>query len=157
MAVNTALADTAIDLALAFEVMDGAPGDKQLHGGWGMVTNPKYGAVMKKPRFKAWEMIAKLDGARLPTIGNGTYVTSLATNDANGVVRVLVTNYDPSGKHDELFPLTIVGIADGIYNVKEEYLSGRFLNTEVNIAGASLRREISLSESDAVLLTVTKK
>ena len=157
LAVNTALADTAIDLALAFEVMDGAPGDKQLHGGWGMVTNPKYGAVMKKPRFKAWEMIAKLDGARLPTIGNGTYVTSIATNDASGVVRVLATNYDPAGKHDELFPLTIVGIADGIYNVKEEYLSGRVLNTEVNIAGASLRREISLSESDAVLLTVTRK
>jgi len=41
LAVNTALSDTNIDLTLAFEVMDGAPGDKQFHGGWGMLTNPK--------------------------------------------------------------------------------------------------------------------
>ncbi len=157
LAVNTALSDTNIDLALAFEVLDGAPGDKQFHGGWGMLTNPKYGAVAKKPRFKAWEMIAKLDGARLPTLGNGSYVTALAAQDGNGVIRVLAVNYDQEGKHDELFPVTISGIAPGNYSVKEEYLSGRVLNTEVNVGGGSMRREISLNESDAVLLTYTKK
>lgn len=157
LAVNIALSDTAIDLALVFEVMDGAPGDKQFHGGWGMLTNPKYGAVAKKPRFKAWEMISKLDGARLPTIGNGTYVSALATYDERGVVRVLAVNYDENGKHSEVFPLSIVGITPGNYSVREEYLSGRVLNTEVNIAGGSLRRDISLGASDAVLVTVTKK
>lgn len=157
LAVNTALQDTKIDLALAFEVMDGAPGDKQYHGGWGMVTNPKYGAVVKKPRFKAMEMIAKLNGARLPTVGNGTYVSALATSDNLGVVRALAVNYDSDGKHDEIFPMTVVGIADGTYSVREEYLSGRVLNTDVNVAGGSLRRDISLNASDAVLLTVTKK
>jgi len=157
LAVNTALSDSNIDLALAFEVMDGAPGDKQFHGGWGMLTNPKYGAVAKKPRFRAWEMIAKLDGVKLTSVGNGTYVTALSTYDANGVIRVLTTNYDPLGKHDELFPLTIVGITEGRYAIKEEYLSGRVLNTEVNVAGGSIRRDISLNESDAVLLTITKK
>ncbi|MBP9670530.1 hypothetical protein KBD75_03970 [Candidatus Woesebacteria bacterium] len=157
LAVNTALVDTNIDLALAFEVMDGAPGDKQFHGGWGMLTNPKYGAVAKKPRFRAWEMLAKMEGARLPTLGNGTYVTALATYDGSGVIRVLATNYDPSGKHDELFPLSVVGITEGTYAIKEEYLSGRVLNTEVNVAGGSIRRDISLNESDAVLLTIVKK
>lgn len=157
LAVNTALEETAIDLALAFEVMDGAPGDKQFHGGWGMVTNPKYGAVAKKPRFKALEMISKLDGAKLPTLGNGTYVTAMATVDQKGVMRILATNYDIAGKHDELFPVSMVGLAEGIYSIREEYLSGRVLNTEVNVVGGSLRRDISLNESDAVLLTVTKK
>ena len=156
LAVNTALSDTAIDLAFAFEVMDGAPGDKQLHGGWGMLTNPKYGAVIKKPRFKALEMISKLDGAKLPSVGNGTYVTSMATYDAQGVIRVLATNYDSTGKHSEVFPLTVVGLTPGAYGVREEYLSGRVLNTEVNVGG-SLRRDVSLNASDAVLLTITKK
>ncbi|MFZ2199456.1 MAG: glycosyl hydrolase [Microgenomates group bacterium] len=156
LAVNAALADSAIDLILAFEVMDGAPGDKKYHGGWGMLTNPKYGAVEKKPRFKALEMISKLDGAKLPVIGNGTYVTALSTYDDRGVIRVLATNYDSVGSHDEVFPLTIVGLSSGLYSVKEEYLSGRVLNTEVSV-GSSLRREISLNESDSVLLTVTKK
>ena len=157
LAVNTALADTNIDLALAFEVMDGAPGDKQFHGGWGMLTNPKYGAVAKKPRFRAWEMIAKLDGARLPLVGVGTYVTALATYDDKGVIRVMAVNYDSSGKHEEVFPLTIVGVTAGNYSVREEYLSGRVLNTEVSVGGGSLRRDISLNASNAVLLTVTKK
>lgn len=157
LAVNTALSDTVVDLALAFEVMDGAPGDKQLHGGWGMVTNPKYGPVVKKPRFKAWEMISKLDGARLPLLGNGTFVTGLSAYDATGVIRVMAVNYDPSGKHEEVFPVTVVGISDGIYAVREEYLSGRVLNTDVDVAGGSLRRDISLNASDAVMITLTKK
>lgn len=157
LAVNTALVDTNIDLALAFEVMDGAPGDKQFHGGWGMVTNPKYGAVAKKPRFRAWELISKIEGSRLPSVGNGTYVTSLSSYDNQGVIRVLATNYDPDGKHDELFPITVVGLTDGNYQITEEYLSGRVLNTEENVVGGSIRRDISLNESDAVLLTITKK
>ena len=157
LAVNTALENTPLDLALAFEVMDGAPGDKQMHGGWGMLTNPKYGAVVKKPRFKALEMISHLDGARLPLLGEGTYVTALAAYDASGVIRVLANNYDSAGKHDEVFPLTIVGLSEGTYNVKEEYLSGRVLNVDINVAGGSLRRDISLGDSDAILLTVTKK
>lgn len=156
LAVNVALSDTAIDLAIPFEVMDGAPGDKQFHGGWGMVTNPKYGAVVKKPRFKALEMITKLNGARLPMVGEGTYVTALSAYDVSGVIRVLAVNYDDSGKHSEVFPITVVGITDGNYEVKEEYLSGRVLTTTVNVSG-NLRRDISLDASDAVLLTITKK
>lgn len=157
LAVNTALEPTAIDMAMAFEVMDGAPGDKQFHGGWGMVTNPKYGAVAKKPRFKALEMISKLEGAKLPSVGDGTFVTSLSAYDNAGVIRVLVTNYDKNGKHSEVFPLTLVGLSDGTYSVREEYLSGRVLNTEVGVLASSIRREISLDASDAVLLTFTKK
>jgi hypothetical protein len=157
LAVNTALSDTNIDLALAFEVMDGAPGDKQYHGGWGMLTNPKYGPVTKKPRFKAWEMLSKMSGERLLLYGNGTYVTGLAAYDNAGVIRVLAVNYDEAGKHTELFPITVTGISEGTYNVREEYLSGRVLNTDVNVAGGSMKRDISLSASDAVLLTLTKK
>ena len=157
LAVNTALSNTNIDLALAFEVMDGAPGDKQLHCGWGMLTNPKYGPVVKKPRFRALEMLSKLDGARLPLLGEGTYVTALATYNASGVIRVLAVNYDESGKHEEVFPITVVGVSDGLYAIREEYLSGRVLNTEITAVGGSLRRDISLNASDAVLLTLTKK
>lgn len=157
LAVNTALSNTNVDLALAFEVMDGAPGDKQLHGGWGMLTNPKYGPVVKKPRFKAYEMISKLDGARLPLLGEGTFVTALSAYDSSGVIRVLAVNYDERGQHTELFPITVVGLSDGLYSVREEYLSGRVLNTEASAVSGNLRRDISLSPSDAVLLTLTKK
>ena len=158
LAVNNALVDTGIDLALAFEVMDGAPADKgQFHGGWGMVTNPKFGPVARKPRFQAWEMLTKLSGERLALIGNGTYVTALSALDANGTVRVLAVNYDPAGKHDEVFPVNIIGLLDGVYAVSEQYLSGRTLNTEATAVDGRIRREITLNESDAVLLTLTRK
>lgn len=156
LAVNAALSDTNIDLALAFEVMDGAPGEAQWHGGWGMLTNPKYGTVAKKPRFKAWEMLSKLQGQKLPEVGEGTYVTSLAAVDNNGVIRVLVVNFDPAGKHSEIFPLTVIGLSEGKYKVKEEYLGGRVLNTEALVAGGNIRREISLGVSEAVLLTLSR-
>jgi hypothetical protein len=157
LAVNVALEDTAIDMVMPFEVMDGAPGNQQFHGGWGMITNPKFGAVIRKPRFSALEMLSQLSGNRLPTVGNGDYVTALAAQDPSGVIRVLVVNYDEAGSHSEVFPLTLVGLTDGVYNLQEKYLSGRSLNTDINLAGGSLRRDISLSASDAVMVTLTKK
>jgi hypothetical protein len=157
LAVNVALEDTAIDMVMPFEVMDGAPGNQQFHGGWGMITNPKFGAVIRKPRFSALEMLSQLSGNRLPTVGNGDYVTALAAQDPSGVIKVLVVNYDEAGSHSEVFPLTLVGLTDGVYNLQEKYLSGRSLNTDINLAGGSLRRDISLSASDAVMVTLTKK
>jgi xylan 1,4-beta-xylosidase len=158
LAVNRALSDTAVDYALAFEVMDGiGDGSKQFHGGWGMLTNPKFGAVAKKPRFRAWEMLAQLTGTRLPLVGEGTYVTALAARDSAGVIRVLAVNFDSQGTHDETFPLTLTNVSDGSYTMREQYLSGRTLATDVVVAGGVVRRDIVLNESDAVLVSLVRK
>lgn len=157
LAVLCALSETNVDLALTFEVMDGAPADKQFHGGWGMLTNPKYGAVAKKPRFKAWEMITKMRGSQLAKVGEGSYIYALAAKDQAGIVRVMSVNYDVNGSHAETFPLTMVGLTDGTYTIQEQYLSGNVVNTEAVAVGGSLRRDISLAASDAVLVTITKK
>lgn len=158
LAVNRALLDTNIDLAFAFEIMDGAPADKgQFHGGWGMLTNPKYGAVAKKPRFKAWEMLAPIAGYRLVVEGEGSYVKAFAGRDTNEVTRVLLVNYDERGRHEELVPYSMIGLVDGVYTVNETYLSGRSVNSEVTIVGGTYNREISLPASEAVLLTLTRR
>ncbi len=158
LAVNRALVDTPVDLALAFEVMDGAPADKgQFHGGWGMLTNPKYGAVAKKPRFKAWEMLSNMSGYRLALVGEGDYVKAFASIDGSEVVKVMIVNYDEKGAHDELFPFRMIGLGDGTYSVKEEYLSGRSLTSEVSVSAGTYSRDITLGSSDAVLLTLKKK
>lgn len=158
LAVNRALIDTPIDLAFAFEIMDGAPAEKgQFHGGWGMLTNPKYGAVAKKPRFRAWEMLATLRGYRLALLGEGTYIKALAARDENEVMRVLLINYDERAKYSEVFPYSMIGLIDGVYSIKEEYLSGRVLNTETTVVGGTYSREITLGASEAVLLTMTRK
>lgn len=158
LAVIAALEDSAVDLAVAFEVQDGVQGDKQFHGGWGMLTNPKFGPVLKKPRFRALELVNRLQGQKIPIAGTGTYVTGLGAVDANGTVRMMAVNYDKLGKHKEVFPITISGLVDGTtYIVTEEYLSGRTAKNELVATGGLIRRDMALDPSDAVLLTVTNK
>lgn len=157
LAVITALEDTAIDMALAFEVQDGVQADTQFHGGWGMLTNPKFGPVLKKPRFRALEMVSKLTGDKLTVAGQGSFVTGLAAMDSSGTTRVLAVNYDKNGRHQEVFPLTLAGLSNASYLVTEETLSGRIVKNELVPTEGILRREIALSPSDAVLVTVSKK
>lgn len=157
LAVNAALEDSAVDMALAFEVQDGVGAETQFHGGWGMLTNPKYGAVVKKPRFRALEMISKVRGNKLPLAGAGDYVTGLAAADSAGTVRVMAVNYDKAARHKEVFPLTVTGLADMSYIVTEEYLSGRTVRNELVATGGLIRRDIALSASDAVVVTISKK
>lgn len=158
LAVMAVLENTAIDMAMPFEVIDGVQGDKQFHGGWGMLTNPKYGAVVAKPRFTAMEMLSQLTGgSKLDIAGQGEFVKGLATVDANQTIRILAVNYDKQGRHKEVFPITVTALEDVSYIVSEKYLSGRATSNEVVAVGGSLRRDVALNESDAVLITIKKK
>lgn len=157
LAVNRALVGTGIDMALAFEVQDGPHAETQFHGGWGMLTHEKFGEVVKKPRFKAMEMLSKMSGTRLLLAGEGSYVSAFAARGADRVIRVLAINYDKEGQHQEVFPLTITGLGKTTYLVTEEYLSGRVVKNEIVVEQDSLLREIALSPSDAVLVSVERK
>lgn len=158
LAVNRALVGTAIDMVMPFEVMDGGHEEKQFHGGWGMFTNPKYGTVIPKPRYRAYELLSRMRGERLALAGEGDYVTAFAAKDSSGVVRILAVNYDMTGKHQEVFPLTIEGLSsDTTYSVSEEYLSGRKVSNDILPDGGIVSRQLALSPSDAVILTITAK
>jgi hypothetical protein len=157
MAVSRALVDTNVDLAMAFEVQDGTTGEEKLHGGWGMVTNPKYGEVVAKPRYRAMALMQRLSGVRLPIAGEGSFVTALGAQDRAGVMRIMVVNYDPRGRHRELVPITFAGMQPGSYSYSEEYLSGRRVSsTETVLEGDTLAKEVVLPASEAVLVTVTR-
>lgn len=157
LAVNRALVGSAVDMVMPFEVIDGGHGDKQYHGGWGMFTSPKYGAPIPKPRWKAYELLSRMSGERLALAGEGDFVTALAARDNSQVIRILVVNYDVNGKHQELVPLTVAGLGDTSYNVTEEYLTGRRVKNDILPDGGMIRREITLSPSDAVLITLMAK
>jgi hypothetical protein len=157
LAVFSVLEDTAVDMAMPFEVQDGVQGDKQFHGGWGMLTNPKYGTVVPKPRFTALEMLNTLKGNKLAVSGQGEFVRGLAAVDETGAIRVMAVNYDKAGKHQEVFPLTLTGLSDVSYRISERYLSGRTTTNELVPQGGIIRRDVVLSPSDAVVVTVTRK
>ena len=158
LAVNIAMEPSVVDMVMPFEIMDDGSGQGQFHGGWGMLTNPAYGAVAPKPRYRAMQMMAQMTGTMLPEAGNGTYVTAMAARDPGGVIKILAVNYDPYATHQELFPLTITNLSDGVYAVSEQYLSGRTVVNDFTVSNnVPLQRQIVLAASDAVFLTVTKK
>jgi len=157
LAVNRALVGTSVDMIMPFEIQDGPHAEAQFHGGWGMLTHSKFGAVAKKPRMQALEMLSRMKGVRLGLEGEGSMVTGFAAMDQEGVVRVLVVNYDERGYHQEVFPLTLTGLEQTSYEVKEEYLSGREVTNTILPDGGVIRREVPLLPSDAVLVTLERK
>ena len=51
----------------------------------------------------------------------------------------------------------MIGMIDGVYSVNETYLSGRVVNSDVTVVGGTYTRDISLNDSDAVLLIMKRK
>ncbi len=151
VAVSRAMVDSPVDLMLAFEIQDGKGGSKW-HGGWGMFTNPEYGAVVAKPRWRAYQMLQSLGSQRLKLIGEGSFVKALASRDKEGRVKILVVNYDSRGRHSEVFPLVITGLKDGSYSLRERYLSGRKLDTRVEVVQGRLKRSYALDPNEVVLV-----
>lgn len=101
---SSAVLEDTLNKIFLFEIKDG-PGDKQYWGRWGLFTNEKFGAPQAKPRYRAIQFLNKMDGNKIEVTGQGSWVKSFA-REKDGVIRVLVVNYDPSGRHYEAVPLT---------------------------------------------------
>ncbi len=155
VAVSRTMVDSPVDLMLAFEIQDGKGGSKW-HGGWGMFTNPEYGVVVAKPRWRAYQMLQSLGSQRLKLIGEGSFVKALASRDKEGRIKILVVNYDSRGRHSEVFPLVITGLKDGSYSLRERYLSGRKLDTRVEVVQGQLKRSYALDPNEVVLVELKR-
>jgi beta-xylosidase len=92
----------------SFELKDG-PGPKQYWGRWGILTNEAYGAPIAKPRYHAFEFLNRMKGDSYTVYGQGTWVKAFSTSDA-GVIRLLLVNYDPYGRHYENVPVNFVNL-----------------------------------------------
>lgn len=111
-AIHTLSAITALQAKVSkcfnFEIIDGA-GPTKLWGRWGMLTNEKYGPSEPKPRYYAIQFLNKMVGDGMSVSGNGSWVKSFVRYDGSKI-RILISNYDYSGKHSEAVPLTLVNL-----------------------------------------------
>jgi len=155
VAVIRAMEDTPVDLMMAFEIEDGQGGSKW-HGGWGMLTNPAYGSISAKPRWKVYRFLNSLGEQRLKLIGEGSFVKALASLDKLGVIRVLLVNYDRRGRHSEVFPMAVTGLHDGEYKIVETYLSGRRVEAKTMAVKGSIKREYALDPNEVVLVEIKR-
>ena len=123
-----------IDRYYTFEIVDGKdPEGKKLWGRWGLLTHPDSGLELK-PRYRALQMLNRLEGDRLVVEGQGSWVKAMATRAADGTIKVIVVNYDQYGRHMETAPLVFAGLTPGNYRAERTILGGR-ARTEAVSAG----------------------
>jgi hypothetical protein len=117
-----------------FEIKDG-PGPEKYWGGFGMLTHEKLGGIEAKPRYLAIEFLNKMVGKKLNIAGRGSSVKAFGKED-DGVYRLLIVNYDPSGKHTEEVPIKFINMEEGSYVYRR-----------IDYQGAELEKEILVEEN----------
>lgn len=147
IAVATELAGN-IDRAFVFEVQDGRdPAGNPRWGRWGLfdINN------QPKPRYQALRFLDKIGATRLQLLGRGTWVKGIAGKDGNDAT-VILANFDPLSRHNELTPLTFTHINPGNYQIEQQSLFGAINRQQVSTTGAELRITVPMSANTAVFV-----
>jgi len=136
----------------AFELKDGPTkaGVENSHQ-WGMISHETNGKKTK-PRYQAYLFLNKLSGNRLPLEGEGSWISGVAVKD-NNLIKILLVNFDPDGKHSELVPLRVNNLVSGNYQIDLDYLFGQDSKQNKDLSGGKFFQRIPVSANDAVLVT----
>lgn len=141
-----------IHRVFTFEPIDGPNPRAGNNTGWGLITHSNNG-LQPKPRYYAFTFLNQMSGLLLPSEGNGSWVTSLASRDGTAI-KVLLVNYDPRGSHAETFPLTLTNLTPGKYQLKTTRYLGTSTTKTINIS-TSYRENRYLPTNTAELLEFT--
>jgi len=149
MSVSTHLTGK-IHRLFTFEPIDGPTPRSSVSPGWGLLTHD----LKPKPRFFALQFLNQLGGTQLPTNGDGSWVTSLATK-INDKYQLLLVNYDPQNSHAETFPLNLINLPAGQYNFKTTQFLGTTSNRTVTTTSTRYSENIYLEPNSAILIEIT--
>lgn len=138
---------------LSFQPIDGP--NQQAGDGWGLITHEDNGKQLK-PRYHVYSFIDAMAGTRLELQGEGTWVTGFATR-RDGVVRVLLVNFDSGGSHSENVPVTFTKLAAGSYTYRERFLLGRDITSTETVGEALLAKQVFMPAQSIAILELTKK
>lgn len=142
-----------VDRFFTFEIKDGV-GPEKYWGRWGILTNEKWGTPEEKPRFKSLEFLNKMIGNRVNIAGAGSWVKGFATEN-NGVIRLLLVNYDTSGKHYESVPINFVNLPFRNFKYSREDFLGSRTQRNVQVNSNSWQTVEGLNPNSAVILELS--
>lgn len=144
-----------VSRAFVFEIKDG-PGNEKFWGRWGLLTHEKFGAPVKKPRYSALEFLNRLEQTRISLSGEGSWVRGIASSSNDGkILRVLLVNYDPQGRHTESVPVTFENLPSGSFNYVRENFLGTSSKQVVATSEASWKTVELLPANSAAMLILT--
>lgn len=138
--------------ALSFQPKDGP--NQQSGDGWGLITHEDNGKRIK-PRYYVYTFIDAMAGKRLRLTGEGTWVTGFAST-REGVIRVLLVNFDRAGNHSENVPVTFTALDSGRYSYTEKLLLGRTVSREEVVAQNTLALEVFMPAQSVAILELKK-
>jgi hypothetical protein len=139
--------------AFSFQPKDGP--NQQAGDGWGLIAHEDNGKKIK-PRYYVYTFIDAMAGKRLNLKGEGTWVTGFASV-RDGVVRVLLVNFDRAGNHSETVPVTLTGLAPGRYSYSEKFLLGRTVSREEVVEADTLTLQVFMSAQSVGILELKKQ
>lgn len=139
-----------------FEIKDG-PGEKQFWGRWGIFTHDKFGAPQAKPRYYAFTFLNRMTGQDVTVGGTGSWVKAFAKKDANGTLRTLVVNYDPSGKHSEAVPMTFANLASTNFTLRRINYSGKVEEEQVATTSGTWETLQEFSPNTAAIFEIVPR
>jgi len=130
-----------------FEAIDGPSPRSDKSSGWGILTHDG----KTKPRYHALLFLNQISGPRLPSKGDGSWVTSMSTKSAS-TIQTLIVNYDPKLTHSETTPITYQGLTPGQYQLKISQYQGSLRNKTITVNSPSYTENIYLEPNTAYLL-----
>lgn len=135
---SSILLSDSVSKVFHFEPKDGR-GPTQYWGRWGIVTHESFGEPVRKPRHSALLFMNQMSGGRrLSIAGQGSAVIAKARVYPNGSIKVLVVNYEPSGKYMETATITLRGLNGSSYNLRKVVWEGAEEQQTVNPVGGQL-------------------
>jgi len=142
-----------VQRAFVFEIKDG-PGNEKYWSRWGLLTHEKFGAPEKKPRYKALELLNTLGPFRISLAGEGSWVKGIASTDEAGDIKLMVVNYDASGKHSESVPITFENLPNGNFKFTRRDFLGGTRTTPVATTAATWRTVEYFVPNSAAMITL---
>jgi len=143
----------AVDRAFVFEIKDG-PGNDKYWGRWGLLTNEKFGAPEKKPRYFALQFLNDLGPFRMSVQGEGSWVKSIASTDESGNLKILVVNYDSKGSHAEAVPMEFDNLPKENFRITRKDFMGASRTLQVATTSANWKTSEFFSPNTAAMFTL---
>lgn len=114
----------------------------ELKGTWGIIHTP---------RFRVYEMLYRMEGTRLFSSGEGTWVSALATKQGD-TVRIMLVNYDAMGNHTETVPVTVTNLKNGRYRYSQQYLEQKPVVGEEVVSDGTLEKTVLMPAHSVALI-----
>jgi len=130
-----------------FEAIDGPSPRSDKSSGWGILTHDG----KTKPRYSALLFLNRISGPRLPSTGDGTWVTSFSTKKGS-TIQSLIVNYDPSLNHSETTPITYQALTRGKYQLTISPYQGTSRNKTITVTSSTYTENLYLEPNTAFLL-----